>query len=91
MMLSPTALAVDSRDLAAPAADSEFSLESLYEQDWTRVVAAVSAEDNKLWLDSACFTHVCPLDAFTQFPLEPPSQKLGALAANGQELKHYGQ
>ena len=67
MMLSPTALAVDSRDLAAHAADSEFSLESLYEQDWTRVVAAVSAENNTLWLDSACFTHVCPLDAFAQF------------------------
>ena len=73
------------------AVDSEVSLENLYEEDWTRAVAAVSAEVETLWLDSACFMHVCPLNSFTQFPLEPPTQKLGALAANGQELKHYGQ
>ena len=79
----------------ALAVDGQCSLDTLYGQelDWAKLpeVSAVKSEFDTLWLDSACFTHVCPLESFTQFPLEPPTQKLGVLAANGQELKHYGQ
>ena len=79
----------------ALAVDGQCSLETLNGQefDWAKLpeVSAVNSEFDTLWLDSANFTHVCLLEAFTQFPLEPPTSKHGVWAANGQELKHYGQ
>ena len=69
----------------AHAVDCQCSLETLYAQECdcplVSEVSAVNSEFDTLWLDSVCFTHVCPS---SQFPWEPPTSKLGALAANGQ-------
>ena len=46
-------------------------------------------DSSRLWVDSGCFDHCCPVDFATQFPLRK-EESLTANTASNTPLQHFG-
>ena len=74
------------RDVQQPEAEKEIGM---IEEGWILMLGDHEQVRGYIWLDSACFDHVCP-PWFGDTPIEPCDADHIIRSANGHQLKLYG-